>query len=1216
MKKFFSFLLIFFYIMGFFPIVNNITNINFVNADSSDSVFRTYQINSWSDDAIERKDNWAITTWQIQISLGYNEDTGKNQIAGFRFQNVDIPTWATIKSAHLRFFNRANYNSDWDINLTITWEAVANSTAFTSTANDISNRTKTNAEVTWSPKDWWDDNIEDRESPEEWSTKEINKTTDIKSIVEEILSSGWTSWNAMTFFIEDKGNSGNARVVHAYEHHNSYPDVYRMAKLSIEYETSAETCNFTPNIISNETPYLPDYSYAWYKWWEEEIPSYTSSSSGITYVNVTSYWATPNDTTDDTNAIKSAITANQSTSGMVVLHFPAGNYIISDVITIDRGNFVIQWDGSWSNWTSFQIDIPLSDSSVTITSDVQDIMDWTLTTIWGRSYSPYTYTWGFFYTHYNGNRYSKVSLTDVSSGNQGAKTFTVDDASDLNVWDVVNFEWANDSSDNFVDYLVDGDCDDLWYGSCSSNVNFVSQPVTITGISWNTVTIKEPLMHSTQYWGTRLRTSHFLDNIWFTGFSINFPDVEPQSHHFEDGYNGIYMTDVNNSWIKDVSIDNADSGIMVDHSKNSTVEDIITTWRENHYNIMFANSYWILGQNFYLYPDAEHNPSANTAAELCVFKNGYVKAWALDQHAWLNHFNLFDNIKVWYSNNLFLNWGSDSNSPTSGIYNTFWNIELQELSYNALAWSIEEAPGARVIGLHSPGNTLSMDYNPTPYIEWLNKCLAISSLYDYQLEERLGTQPWDTTAPIISQVTAVTTPTTDTTPNYIFNTNEAWTITYTWDCSSSTTNATVWDNTITFNTLSIEIHSNCTIKVTDASWNISNTLNIPSFTIETTWDTTAPIISQVTAVTTPTIDTTPNYTFNTNEAWTITYTWDCSSSTTNATVWDNTITFNELSDGTYSDCEITVTDASGNESEALTVSEFEIDTTWDTTSPTLEEITPVADPTSDSTPSYTFHTDESWTIEYSWDCSSFTTKALKWNNTIIFNKLSNGTHTNCKITVTDAAWNVWLLYISDFEVKVEEEPIFNTDRVFKQLIWTTCWKTFWDIVWHQFEDSIKKVACADIMSWYKEDDSFRPDQNISRLEVTKVLAKSFWFTAEYPSSKQFSDVERDEWYSKYLYPLSQEWAFWWYKDGTFKPFQNISRAEFIKAALKASAIESKEVLNTQFFDVHPDEWYAKYIVRANKLWIINGYKDWNFRPNDPIKRWEVAKIMTRILELQ
>ena len=76
--------------------------------------------------------------------------------------------------------------------------------------------------------------------------------------------------------------------------------------------------------------------------------------------------------------------------------------------------------------------------------------------------------------------------------------------------------------------------------------------------------------------------------------------------------------------------------------------------------------------------------------------------------------------------------------------------------------------------------------------------------------------------------------------------------------------------------------------------------------------TTALIVEEVTAVTTPNIDTTPNYTFSSSKAGTITYGGPCSSSTTIAIAGNNTITLNTLSDGTYSNCTITVTDNSGN----------------------------------------------------------------------------------------------------------------------------------------------------------------------------------------------------------------------------------------------------------------------------------------------------------------
>ncbi len=95
-----------------------------------------------------------------------------------------------------------------------------------------------------------------------------------------------------------------------------------------------------------------------------------------------------------------------------------------------------------------------------------------------------------------------------------------------------------------------------------------------------------------------------------------------------------------------------------------------------------------------------------------------------------------------------------------------------------------------------------------------------------------------------------------------------------------------------------------------------------------TWiDTTPPTLTEVTPVATPTNNTNPSYIFNTTEAGTITYGGSCSSATTTAIIGDNTITLNTLTQGTYNDCTITVTDTAGNTSAPLQVTEFTIDTT-------------------------------------------------------------------------------------------------------------------------------------------------------------------------------------------------------------------------------------------------------------------------------------------------
>ena len=92
----------------------------------------------------------------------------------------------------------------------------------------------------------------------------------------------------------------------------------------------------------------------------------------------------------------------------------------------------------------------------------------------------------------------------------------------------------------------------------------------------------------------------------------------------------------------------------------------------------------------------------------------------------------------------------------------------------------------------------------------------------------------------------------------------------------------------------------------------------------TTTDTTAPILAEVTAVTTPTTDTTPAYTFSSTEAGTITYGGSCTSSTTSASSGNNSITFSTLSDGTYDNCTVMVTDNASNSSIPLEITTFTV----------------------------------------------------------------------------------------------------------------------------------------------------------------------------------------------------------------------------------------------------------------------------------------------------
>ena len=88
-----------------------------------------------------------------------------------------------------------------------------------------------------------------------------------------------------------------------------------------------------PKILSEEVQrehFLPDYSFAGYKWGEEEIPDVTG-----TVLDVTEFGAIPNDKKDDTEAILAAVKKAHETEDNVVVYLPPGRYILKKIVNIN-----------------------------------------------------------------------------------------------------------------------------------------------------------------------------------------------------------------------------------------------------------------------------------------------------------------------------------------------------------------------------------------------------------------------------------------------------------------------------------------------------------------------------------------------------------------------------------------------------------------------------------------------------------------------------------------------------------------------------------------------------------------------------------------------------------------------------------------------------------------------------------------------------------------
>ncbi len=90
-----------------------------------------------------------------------------------------------------------------------------------------------------------------------------------------------------------------------------------------------------------------------------------------------------------------------------------------------------------------------------------------------------------------------------------------------------------------------------------------------------------------------------------------------------------------------------------------------------------------------------------------------------------------------------------------------------------------------------------------------------------------------------------------------------------------------------------------------------------------------------------------------------------------------------------------------------------------------------------------------------------------------------------------------------------------------------------------------------------------------------------------------------------------------YEDGTFKPEQDINRAEFLKIVLESSEKDSTTCDSiVDYDDVRPGQWFYNIICQATKKGIVQGYPDGSFKPGDTINFAEASKIIAKVKEVE
>ena len=174
-----------------------------------------------------------------------------------------------------------------------------------------------------------------------------------------------------------------------------------------------------------------------------------------------------------------------------------------------------------------------------------------------------------------------------------------------------------------------------------------------------------------------------------------------------------------------------------------------------------------------------------------------------------------------------------------------------------------------------------------------------------------------------------------------------------------------------------------------------------------------------------------------------------------------------------------------------------------------------------------------------------------------------------------------------------------------------------DIAGHWAKAEIEKLVALGIVNGYP-DRTFRPDNNITRAEFTKILVKAMGL-AEVHTGVTFSDVPAGLWSHGYIGAAFKAGLVRGYEDGTFRPESKITRQEMaamlVRAMGKENEAQVKAGAQLNFGDVVSiAAWANGYIAVAVEQGLVRGYPDGTVGPLRNTTRAETATMTVRFLD--
>ncbi|WP_288961530.1 S-layer homology domain-containing protein [uncultured Peptoniphilus sp.] len=159
------------------------------------------------------------------------------------------------------------------------------------------------------------------------------------------------------------------------------------------------------------------------------------------------------------------------------------------------------------------------------------------------------------------------------------------------------------------------------------------------------------------------------------------------------------------------------------------------------------------------------------------------------------------------------------------------------------------------------------------------------------------------------------------------------------------------------------------------------------------------------------------------------------------------------------------------------------------------------------------------------------------------------------------------------------------------------------------KNAVEEVKAISYIKGYP-DGTFKPQANVTRAEAAQMFATLLNGGTNFGTSQatKFSDAS-DDWYSKAVNYVVGKGLISGYPNGTFKPNDSITRAEF--AQMISGYIKNEKAGSSDFQDVK-DHWAKDAIDKLYGNKNVTGYPDGSFKPNAKITRAEAVTILNSV----